>query len=107
MKIFLWFEILDCGEFQGEELYCPYNKPKKGKNGRLPISSYYYQACVLAGEGKPIRWDRPNTDLFRGKRFFAKVRTVTTGSNKEPRPEALYYSIIDRLIKLLTDSEKQ
>lgn len=107
MKIFLCFEILTSGDYHGEELYKPYNKPKKGKNGRIPTSSTYYRDCLWVAQGKSIRWDRSNCDLFRGKRFLVKVRTVTTDYRGKPQPEIYHYSIIDCLIKLLTDSENQ
>jgi len=54
-KIFLHFQIIDFGEFQGEEMYMACNAPKKGKKGKVPTSNKYYQAWVLAAGRRPDR----------------------------------------------------
>ena len=37
-KIFLWFQIIEIGEFHGEELYMACNAPKKGKIGSADLA---------------------------------------------------------------------
>lgn len=105
-KIFLHFQIIGFGEYQGEVLYMACNAPKKPKKGKVAISNKYYQAWVLAAGRKPDRFDRMSTKVFRGKVFLAKVRAVTTDARNLPRPLLLQYSVIDDLLKRLTDSEK-
>jgi len=105
-KIFLWFQIIDFGEFQGEELYMACNAPKKPKKGKVVTSQKYYQAWVLAAGRKPDRYDRMSTKVFRGKVFLAKVRAVTTNAKNLPRPLLLQYSIIDDLLDRITNSEQ-
>lgn len=105
-KIFLHFQIIDSGEFQGEELYMACNAPKKSKGGNVALSGKYYQAWVLAAGRKPDRYDRMTTKVFRGKAFLAKVRAVTTNAKNLPRPLLLQYSIIEDLLECLTDAVK-
>ena len=106
-KIFLWFQILDFGEFQGVEVYMACNAPKKGNKGRMPISHKFYQAWVLAAGRKPDRFDRMSTKVFRGKLFLAQVRTVKNNAKNVARSPLLQYSLIDELLEQLTDSEKE
>jgi len=106
-KVFLWFEILDRGEFQGEELFLACNAPKNGKNGKAAPSSKYYQTWVLAAGRRPDRVDRMSTLVFRGKVFSVKVRTVKKNANNVARQDLLQYSVIDDLLERLTDSEKE
>lgn len=105
-KIFLWFQIIDFGESQGEVLYMACNAPKKSKKGKVATSNKYYQAWVLAAGRKPDRFDRMSTKIFREKVFLAKVRAVTTNAKNLPRPLLLQYSIIDDLLDRLTNSEQ-
>lgn len=102
-KVFLHFQIVDSGEYQGQELYMACNVKREGKWG---VSSKYFQAWVLAAGRKPDRVDRMSTKVFQGKVFLAKVRTVTKDSKNLPRPLLLQYSIIEDLVQRLTDSEK-
>jgi len=103
--IFLWFQIVDFGECQGEELYMACSAPKKSKKGKVATSNKYYQAWVLAAGRRPDRYDRMSTKVFRGKVFLAKVRAVTTNAKNVVRPPLLQYSVIDALLERLTDSE--
>lgn len=102
-KVFLWFQIVSQGEFHGEKLYLACNVKQDGKWGE---SSKFYQAWVLAAGRRPDRYDRMSTNVFRGKVFLAKVRSVNTNAKNLPRPPLLQYSIIDDLLDRLTDSEK-
>lgn len=102
-KVFLHFQIVDSGEYQGKELYMACNVKREGKWG---VSSKYFQAWVLAAGRKPKRFDRMGTSVFRGKVFLAQVRTVTKNSKNLPRPLLLQYSIIENLVQRSTDSEK-
>ena len=106
-KIFLHFQIVESGEFQGEELYMACNAPKKSKRGKVPTSSKYYQAWVLAAGRRPDRLDRMSTSVFRGKVFLAKVRIPPKNAKNVARLPLLQYSIIDDLLERLTDSEKK
>lgn len=106
-NIFLHFQIVDFGAFQGVELYMACNAPKKNKQGKMPISSKYYQAWVLAKGKRPDRFDRMTPQVFRGKLFLAQVRTVDKTAQNVPRHPLLHYSIIDHLLERLTDSEKE
>jgi hypothetical protein len=106
-KVFLWFEILDVGEFQRAELYLACNAPKKGEKGKLAISNKYIQSWVLAAGKRPDRSDRMTTRVFQDKVFLGQVRAVTTNARKLPRPPLLHYSVIDELLEPLTDSEKE
>ncbi len=104
-KIFLWFQILDCGDFQGEELYLACNAPIKRKRGKMPSSNKYYQLWVLSAGRKPDRFDRMSTKVFQGKVFLVQVRNVITNAKNVTRPQLLQYSVIDSLLETLTESE--
>jgi len=93
-KLFLWFQITTPGEYHSEQLYLACNLPT-GK--KLSQSSKLGRAWVLALGQKTDRFDRFSPKVFQGKRFRAKVRTVTQSSKQSKlRPEQ-QYSIIDEL----------
>jgi hypothetical protein len=106
-KVFLHFQIVESGEFQGEELYMACNAPKKSKRGKVPTSCKYYQAWVLAAGRRPDRYDRMSTNVFRGKVFLAKVRTPPNNAKNVARLPLLQHSIIDDLLERLTNNEKK
>ncbi len=106
-KIFLWFQIVDLGEFLGIQLYMACNAPKKRQKGKVATSNKYYQSWVLAAGRRPVRADRMSTKVFRGKVFLVQVRTVTTNARNVARSPQLQYSIIDHVFEQLTDSKKE
>ncbi len=106
-KVFLWFQIASLGEFQGKELFMACNAPRKGKKGRVPISSKFYQSWILAVGKRPDRFDRMGTKVFRGKVFLAQVRTVKKNVQGVTHSFLSQYSKIDTLLERLTDSEME
>ena len=104
-RLFLWFQIVNLGEFYGMELFMACNPPQKGKKGLVPISNKFYQAWILAVGKRPDRFDRMGTKVFRGKVFLAKVRTVKKNVKGASHSLFSQYSIIDDLLDRLTDSE--
>ena len=103
-KIFLHFQIVTPGEFHGFRLFMACNV--KANKGKWRASSKYFEAWVLAAGKRPDRFDRMSTGVFREKVFLAQIRTVTTNSRHISRLPSLRYSIIDVLLKRLTNSSK-
>jgi hypothetical protein len=95
-KVFLRFTITEFGEYHGIELFMACNLPTGPK---LSASSKLGRAWVLALGRKPDRLDRFSAKVFRGKLFYAKVRTVTKSSNQIKLTDAQKYSVIDVITK--------
>ena len=93
-KLFLWFQILTLGEYNGVRLYMACQLPT-GK--KIRDSSKLGRALVLALGQKPDRFDRFSLKVLKNKLFMAKVRTVTQSSKQSKLSAAQQYSIIDEL----------
>jgi hypothetical protein len=98
-KVFLYFRIIQTGDFFGLVLFMAVTFPT---NGRFALSSKYLQQWSLAAGKRPTRRDRLSTKVFRNKTFLARVRTVTKDSDGEKRCATAQYSVIDKLIKVQT-----
>lgn len=102
-KVFLQFRIMracdQACDAIGQKLFMAATLPK---HGRLSISSKYLQQWILASGRRPARRDRLSTRVFQQKVFLATVRTVRKGSDGSVLPVSSQYSVIDRLLKVLT-----
>lgn len=98
-KVFLQFRIMEAGAYLGQVLFMAVTFPS---HGRFALSSKYLQQWSLAAGKRPGRRDRMSTRIFRNKVFLAKVRTVTQSSDGNDRPLDSQYSVIDKLLKVLT-----
>ena len=103
-RLFLWFRILNPGEWFGRDLYMTCTVVADGK---WRPSHKYFQAWVLAAGKRPNRRDRMSTAIFRNKVFRGKVRTVTKTSRQSLRTEEQQYSVIDELVGVLTGGDCQ
>ena len=95
-KIFLWFEMLTPGEWQGKEFFMACNARKDGKWGS---SHKYMRTWTLANGERPRRRDRMSTRVFRDKVFRARMRTVGQDANKQPLAPAQQYSVVGELLE--------
>jgi len=100
-KIFLYFQVLQSGEYFGVILFLAMNLPS---DGRFSESSKFLQQWTLASGALPKRRDRLSTKVFRGKVFVGEVRTVkkiahSSGRLKE-RESSSFYSVIDQLVEV-------
>jgi hypothetical protein len=94
-KLFLWFQMLTPGEWQGKEFFMACNWRKDGKWGP---SHKFMRVWSLANGGPPKRRGRMNTRVFCDKVFRARMRTVTKDADKHARTPAQQYSLIDDLL---------
>lgn len=101
-KVYLWFQIITLGEWQGVQLFLPCNLKTEGK---ISTRSKYYKNWVIATGRKPDRYEmkRMTTRVFEGKVFLARVVTVKKDQKNLPLPPELQYSKIEGLLKRLTD----
>lgn len=95
-KVFLWFQMLTPGQWQGKEFYMACNARKDGKWGP---SHKYMRAWILASGERPRRLGRMSTKVFRDKVFRAQMRTVTKDSYKRNLTPAQQYSVIGELLQ--------
>lgn len=96
-RAFLHFRITEPGPFFGVTLFMSTTLPPAG---RFSLSSKFLQQWSLAAGRRPARRDRLSTNVFRGKRFLAAVRTVVHDSAGLDREATWQYSVIDRLIEV-------
>ena len=101
-KVVLTFRIAD-GEHMGVEIKRYYNAQqligKPGVRGKFRVgrsSDYLFDLVRL--HGPPSRLDRLPARVWNGV-YTIKVRTVTQRSGGERLPEALRYSVIDKILK--------
>lgn len=102
-RIFVWWEIVECGEYLGVSLFQSYKfYPRYG------IGSKFYTNWVIANSGiRPRARTRMNPNIFRGKIFKACVSKTSSkyesGSLKgKPKPDCVQYSVVSELMELLT-----
>jgi len=93
--VYLTFQVADPGPYLGVRLVLACNL----RDGRMTESCKYWQAWCLAAGTRPQRGDRMSTLVFRGLRFRARVRDVTTTWQQAPRAEHMIYSVIDCLLE--------
>lgn len=93
--LYLTFEVCAPDQYRGVCLLLVCNI----RQGRFTESCKYWQAWCLASGRRPIRGDRMSTNIFKNKRYLARVRDVVTTWQQAPRPEHLRYSVIDCLLK--------
>jgi len=100
-RTFLWFRIIQPGEFFGKDLYlvCPH--PTGG--GRVfGLGSKMVQAVTVALGQRPKRRDRLSTRMFKNKVFRGQTRTVSKDADERERPAEDWYSVIDQLLSAET-----
>jgi hypothetical protein len=94
-KLYLWFQMVTPGEWQGKEFFMACNWRKDGKWGP---SHKFMRVWSLANGGPPKRHGRMNTSVFCDKVFRARMRTVTKDADKHARTPAQQYSLVDDLL---------
>jgi hypothetical protein len=103
LKVFLHFEILDPGPYNGTRLYRAYRAvdvvhgKKGGRRFKLrPRSQLYLDLCRLYGGNH--RRDRISLTALKSLVLRVRVRTVEKDYRQRPLPEALKYSVVGDLL---------
>lgn len=101
-KIFIWFEIIDPGQYMGTKLFMPMNLTDKKTDlpfKKVPRGSKYFHQWVIANNNiLPRRKDRMSSAIFKNGIFIAVVRTVKpTFPDGTEKPECFHYSVVDYL----------
>lgn len=101
-KVIMTFGVVD-GEHMGTQLEKFYNAKqligKQGPRGQFKVgrsSDYLFDYVRL--HGAPARLDRLPTSAWRNSVYTVKVRTVKTRRGGDALPDALHYSVIDKII---------
>lgn len=106
LKMFVWFRIIDDGQYMGTELFMAMNlidtrtgKPFK----KVPRGSKYFEQWVIANKNvHPARNDRMSSKIFMNGVFEAVVRTVKPKfPDGTEKPESFHYSVVDYLKRRL------
>jgi hypothetical protein len=72
---------------------------KKIKTG----SKYYKTWCLVNGWQKPSRGAKMSPRIFLNKIFKIKTRTVKPPHNRGKMPKDFWYSVVDEIIKVITE----
>ena len=104
-KLNLQFKVVSMGEHFEKPISRYYNVTRligrPGPNGRFKVgfsSDFIRDYCRLFPV--PARLDRIPMSSFEKHVFSAKVRTVNMGSQQEPIPAGLQYSVISELMEI-------
>ena len=110
LKVFLHFEIVDPGPYNGTKLYRAYNAvdvrhgKKRGRKFKLrPRSQLYLDLCRLYGGNH--RRDRISLTALKSLVLRVRVRTVEKDYRQRPLPEALQYSVVGDLLGVEAGSQ--
>ena len=110
LKVFLHFEIVDPGPYNGTKLYRAYNAvdvrhgKKRGRKFKLrPRSQLYLDLCRLYGGNH--RRDRIGLTALKSLVLRVRVRTVEKDYRQRPLPEALQYSVVGDLLGVEAGSQ--
>ena len=101
-KLYVSFEILDEGQYNGTELFMAMNlsdsKTKK-RFKKVPRGSKYYEQWVIANYNThPPRTDKMSPGIFNKGYFDAVIRTVKPKFNDgTEKPASFHYSVVDYL----------
>jgi hypothetical protein len=98
LKLFLYFKIITPGQYNETELYMPFNVNKERKIA--PSSKYYKTWCQVNGGQRPSRNAVMSPNIFRGKFFEVKVKTIRKDYNGDELLPSLFYSIIDKILSV-------
>ena len=104
IKIVLFFEVFESGEFEGKLIPMFFTLPS---NGKIPQGSKYFKYWVMVNG-----WKRPERNRlkempisrFFGPGFNGVVVTVKKDSAGEDQNEIFHYSKIESLTLLLEDT---
>lgn len=95
-KILFLFKYLEEGESYGETI-----KMWAAHHKKYTDSSKFLRMWILATGRRPDRFDRLSAEVFKGKVFRARIRTVTGNSKQKTLSELEKYSVIDELLEVL------
>lgn len=98
-RMYLNFEIISPGEYQGKKLFMVFNIPVNGKPGRA--SRYYKTWVMVNGWRHPSRNTQMSPRLFLKKAYEVETKTVKPQFNGGT-PEELYYSKVENILYVLT-----
>ena len=104
-KLFLWFSVLDCGDYFGTKLARYYGARRligrSGKHARFAVgwkSDFLREYATLFGA--PSRLDRIAMTPFEKVTMLGRVRTVEKGHDQRVIAEGLRYSVIEELLRV-------
>ena len=105
-KLFVWFRIVEHGDYYQHELFRAYRlKGKKApdKKGALNVGvrSDLYRMLVRVQDIK-LRTDRLSLRSLKGVVLQIKTRTVSKDFEQRELPTWLRYSVVDDVLKKLT-----
>jgi hypothetical protein len=104
-KLYFRFCIVEPGESFGKELFKAYRVKsligKPSRNGRVKLTANGDLAMMLYRVLRlQSRLDRVSLSIMRNRVFHVRVRTVKTDYRQRPRPEPLWYSVVDDILEL-------
>jgi hypothetical protein len=111
-KLILWFSIADFGQHHGIRIARYYNVTrivgKPGKNGAFKLSwssslLREYASLILM----PTRLDRIYLHHLSSLLIVGMVKTVRKTSQQEVLPEALHYSVVQKLLRVEAGADTQ
>jgi hypothetical protein len=97
LKLFLRFKIIEPGEYEGTELFMPFNMPLDRK---CHATSKYYKTWCLINGSVPSRNAKMSPKLFMNKIF--KIETKISKpklDKKRVMPEPFWYSVVCSIIE--------
>lgn len=96
-KLYVWFRIITEGDYQGLQIFRAYNwyeRPPRGSDLFKDLGRLY---------GRPLRKNtRLSLKLFKEKALLVQTRTIRVDRKQNPLPEYQRYSVVDRLIDVVT-----
>ena len=99
-KLFLHFKITDFCEYNGENLFMPFNIRYDEKVSRL--SKYFKTWCQVNDWNPPSRNAKMSPRIFVNKIFKVKTRTVKPMHNGKETPRSMWYSVVDSILEIVT-----
>lgn len=107
-KVYLWFKLIEFGEHFEKLVYRPYRvkqlKGNPGRNGRFVLSKGgdLLKMVLRVLPYGPNRPDRVSLLDLRNRVIRIRTRTVKTDYRQRPLHEALWYSVVDEVLRIET-----
>lgn len=97
-KLFLNFEIVSNGSYNGERLFMSFNMPH---DGYVHTGSRYYRTWSKVNGKLPSRNAKMSPRIFLNKLFRVKTKTVIPKDGNFDLPSDFHYSIIESITESL------
>jgi len=96
-KLYCIFQILDLGPYCGTKLFKSYNFYNP-----LPRGADLFKDFALVYGRRLTKKTKLSMKLFEGRVFVVRVRTVIADRKQSTLSEQQRYSVIDRIVEVLT-----